>query len=101
MKNLEKSVQEHQEKVIEMKTKYQEISKDFEELEGAKLIVDEELVQFEEKTQQLEKINEQLKAAKLAVDEKLVQVEEKNQELLRKFEAQEKTLLVNKSVDSY
>jgi len=80
--------------VTDIQNKYQEISQNIKELEAEKLMVNEKLIQSEAQNQQLE-------AAKLLTEEKLAEALEKNRELLEKLEAQEKTLLVNKSVDSY
>ncbi len=68
-----KSVHDNQEKVMEMNNLYKELCKNYEELEAAKLIVDERLVQSEEN---------------------LAEAEEKNQQLLEKLVAREGALLV-------
>ncbi len=91
---IETLVQDNQEKVADMKNIYKEICQNYEKLEAAKLIADEKLVQSEDKNQQLE-------AIKVLTEEKLVQSENKNQDLLKILEAQEKTLLVKVSIDSY
>jgi len=106
LKKQQRISEERGEKLAEVENKNQELLKNLEHIEAAKLLVDEKLAKMANNTQELEELRaaqkvaneklaqaqelresyEELKIAKLVNENKLLEVEYKNKELTKSLE---------------